>query len=134
MRGIGLLGVMLVGLIAGWIAKRVLSRDLSLFASLGVGVAGALLGFWITRALDLDLPQSYETSVDPEAFQCYLRGRRYMLEFERGHLEDGRKQLEEAIRVAPDYAPALAALAGACAFAYNFTCDIFRSDLLLTFY
>ena len=53
MHGIGLLGVVLVGLVAGWIAGRVLNRRLSLFDSLPVGLLGALLGGLIAQALDL---------------------------------------------------------------------------------
>lgn len=54
MSGVGLLGVVIVGLLAGWIAKRVLNRRQGLFANLLLGVAGALLGFWIARALEME--------------------------------------------------------------------------------
>ena len=53
MHGIGLLGVVLVALLAGWIAARVLNRRLGLFDSLPVGLLGALLGGLIAQALDI---------------------------------------------------------------------------------
>jgi len=56
MHGIGLLGVVLVGLIAGWIAARLLNRRLGLFDSLPVGLLGALIGGLIAQALDIRFP------------------------------------------------------------------------------
>lgn len=53
MQGIGLLGVVLVGLLAGWVAGRVLNRRLALFDTLPVGLMGALIGGLIAQALDL---------------------------------------------------------------------------------
>jgi uncharacterized membrane protein YeaQ/YmgE (transglycosylase-associated protein family) len=53
MHGIGLLGVVLVGLLAGWIAGRVLGRRLSPFDTLPIGLLGALIGGLIAHALDI---------------------------------------------------------------------------------
>ncbi len=53
MHGIGILGVVLVGMLAGWIAKRVLNRRHGLFANLIVGLLGALLGGWIADGLEI---------------------------------------------------------------------------------
>ncbi len=53
MQGIGLLGVVLVGLLAGWIAGRVLGRRISLFDTLPVGLLGALVGGLIAQALEI---------------------------------------------------------------------------------
>lgn len=53
MHGIGILGVVLVGMLAGWIATRVLGRRQGLFANLMVGLAGALIGGWIADSLDV---------------------------------------------------------------------------------
>lgn len=53
MYGIGLLGMVLVGLLAGWIAARVLGRRPGLFDSLPIGLLGALLGGLIAEALDI---------------------------------------------------------------------------------
>lgn len=53
MLSIGLFGVAIVGLLAGWIAKQVLNRSQSLFTNLIVGVLGAMLGAWVAEALDM---------------------------------------------------------------------------------
>lgn len=55
MHGIGLLGMVLVGLAAGWIAQRAVGRRLPLFASLVLGVAGAMLGGALAEALGIRL-------------------------------------------------------------------------------
>ena len=53
MHGIGLLGVVLVGLLAGWIAGRVLGRRFSPFETLPVGLMGVVIGGLIAQALDI---------------------------------------------------------------------------------
>ena len=53
MRGVGLLGAIVIGLLAGWIAARVVRSRQSLFASLGLGLVGALLGTAIIETLGL---------------------------------------------------------------------------------
>jgi len=53
MRGIGLLGVVLVALLAGWIAARLLGRRQALFDGLLPGLLGAFLGGLIAQALDI---------------------------------------------------------------------------------
>jgi uncharacterized membrane protein YeaQ/YmgE (transglycosylase-associated protein family) len=53
MRGVGLLGVVLIGVLAGWIAARTVGRRQSLFSHLLVGVAGAVLGVALVGALGL---------------------------------------------------------------------------------
>ncbi len=53
MHGVGLLGVMVIGMLAGWIAARVVRSRLSPFASLGLGLVGAALGQAIVAALGL---------------------------------------------------------------------------------
>jgi uncharacterized membrane protein YeaQ/YmgE (transglycosylase-associated protein family) len=53
MRGVGLLGAVVIGLLAGWIAARVVRSRLSLFASMGLGIVGALVGTGIVGALGL---------------------------------------------------------------------------------
>lgn len=53
MRGVGLLGAVVIGLLAGWIAARVVRTRLSPFASMGLGIVGALVGTGIVSALGL---------------------------------------------------------------------------------
>lgn len=51
----GLFSVVVVGLLAGWIAQRVLNRHAGIFADLVVGVSGAFVGVWIAEALGITL-------------------------------------------------------------------------------
>lgn len=55
MHGIGLFGVVLVGLAAGWVAQRAVGRRLTLFQSLVLGVAGAILGGATAEGLGIRL-------------------------------------------------------------------------------
>ena len=41
----------IVGIIAGWIAEKIMGRDDSLLMNLVIGVVGALIGGWIFGAL-----------------------------------------------------------------------------------
>ncbi|HEX5378952.1 MAG TPA: GlsB/YeaQ/YmgE family stress response membrane protein [Phenylobacterium sp.] len=54
MRGIGLVGVVLVGLMAGWIARRTLNGRQGLFANMVLGLLGAVLGGVIAQALGIE--------------------------------------------------------------------------------
>lgn len=53
MLGVGLLGTVLVGLIAGWLAEQVLNRNHGLFANLVVGLIGAVIGGAVANALEI---------------------------------------------------------------------------------
>lgn len=53
MQGLGWLSFLLVGLAAGWIAERVMSRSHGLLTNLAVGVAGAYLGAFLFRLAGL---------------------------------------------------------------------------------
>ena len=53
MSGLGWLSFLLVGLIAGWAAERLMGRDHTLLMNLGVGVVGAYLGAFLFRLLGL---------------------------------------------------------------------------------
>ena len=44
MHGVGLIGAIIIGILAGWIAEQVMKRNHGLLTNLIVGVAGALLG------------------------------------------------------------------------------------------
>ncbi|XDA98300.1 GlsB/YeaQ/YmgE family stress response membrane protein [Sulfitobacter sp. LCG007] len=45
--GIGWFAFLIVGLLAGWIAEKIMKRDHGIFTNLIVGVIGAYLGAWI---------------------------------------------------------------------------------------
>ena len=53
MSGLGWLSFLLVGLIAGWAAERLMGRNHTLLMNLGVGVVGAYLGAFLFRLLGL---------------------------------------------------------------------------------
>ena len=52
--GLGIIGWIVVGAIAGWIAEKVMRRDHGLLTNIIVGIAGGLLGGFIARALNLE--------------------------------------------------------------------------------
>jgi uncharacterized membrane protein YeaQ/YmgE (transglycosylase-associated protein family) len=51
MSGVGLIGALFIGLIAGWIAEKVTGRDHGLLTNLVVGVVGSFIGAWVAHAL-----------------------------------------------------------------------------------
>lgn len=53
MSGLGWLSFLIVGLIAGWVAERVMKRGHGLVENLVVGVIGAYLGAFLFRLLGL---------------------------------------------------------------------------------
>ncbi len=55
MNGLGLFGATVVGLLAGWIANRLLNRRHSLLACIVVGLLGAVIGMAIVDGLEIQL-------------------------------------------------------------------------------
>jgi len=53
MSGLGWLSFLLVGLIAGWAAEKLMGREHTLLMNLAVGVVGAYLGAFLFRLLGL---------------------------------------------------------------------------------
>lgn len=53
--GLGLIGWLVIGIVAGWLAEKVMGRNHGLLTNLIVGVIGALLGGFIANNL-LDTP------------------------------------------------------------------------------
>lgn len=53
MSGLGWFSFLIVGLLAGWIAEKVMSRSHGLLINLVVGVVGAYLGAFLFRLLGL---------------------------------------------------------------------------------
>ena len=53
--GLGIIGWLVIGIVAGWLAEKVMGRNHGLLTNLIVGVIGALLGGWIAGAL-LNIP------------------------------------------------------------------------------
>lgn len=55
MEGVGIIGAIIIGIVAGWIAERVMNRNHGLLTNLIVGLVGGLIGHFIAGALGLDL-------------------------------------------------------------------------------
>ena len=53
MEGLGLLGFLIVGLVAGYIAEKVMNSTGGLWTNLFVGVLGGMLGWWVVGLLGL---------------------------------------------------------------------------------
>ena len=51
MSGVGLIGAIVIGVLAGWIAEKIMNRRHSLIANLAVGLVGALIGGFLANAL-----------------------------------------------------------------------------------
>jgi uncharacterized membrane protein YeaQ/YmgE (transglycosylase-associated protein family) len=47
MNGVGLIGALIIGVLAGWIAEQVTNREHGLVTNLIVGVVGAFLGAFL---------------------------------------------------------------------------------------
>jgi uncharacterized membrane protein YeaQ/YmgE (transglycosylase-associated protein family) len=55
MSGVGIIGAILIGILAGWIAEKVMRRNHGLLMNLIVGVVGAFLGSFIATTLHLGI-------------------------------------------------------------------------------
>lgn len=49
MEGVGWFATIVIGILAGWIAEKVTSRDHGLIMNLIVGLVGALIGGWLAQ-------------------------------------------------------------------------------------
>jgi uncharacterized membrane protein YeaQ/YmgE (transglycosylase-associated protein family) len=51
MSGVGLIGAIIIGIFAGWLAEKIMKRDHGLLTNLLVGIGGALLGGFLADIL-----------------------------------------------------------------------------------
>lgn len=51
MNGVGLIGAIIIGIFAGWLAEKIMKRDHGLLTNLLVGIGGALLGGFLAGLL-----------------------------------------------------------------------------------
>jgi uncharacterized membrane protein YeaQ/YmgE (transglycosylase-associated protein family) len=51
--GVGFLGMLIIGIIAGWVAERVTASDHGLLTNLLVGIAGSFVGGWLASLLNI---------------------------------------------------------------------------------
>ena len=49
MEGVGWFATIIIGILAGWIAEKVTSRDHGLIMNLIIGLVGALVGGWLAQ-------------------------------------------------------------------------------------
>jgi uncharacterized membrane protein YeaQ/YmgE (transglycosylase-associated protein family) len=54
MTGVGVIGTILIGILAGWIAQKVMRRDHGLLTNLIVGLVGAFIGGWLATELGIE--------------------------------------------------------------------------------
>lgn len=54
MNGVSIIGAIIIGIVAGWIAEQVMGRKHGLLTNLIVGVVGALLGAFLAGALGIE--------------------------------------------------------------------------------
>lgn len=54
MSGVGLIGAIIIGILAGWIAEKIMKRNHGLVVNLVVGLVGALLGGFLANALGIN--------------------------------------------------------------------------------
>lgn len=59
MEGIGWLSFLIIGLLAGWIAEKVMKRDHGLLTNLVVGVVGAYLGAFVFSLFGADADRGF---------------------------------------------------------------------------
>ena len=52
--GVGIIGAIIIGILAGWIAEKILKRNDSLIINLIVGLVGSLIGAFVARALGIN--------------------------------------------------------------------------------
>ena len=54
MSGVGILGAIVIGILAGWIAEKIMRRNHGLLTNLIVGVVGAFLGAFLAGLMDIE--------------------------------------------------------------------------------
>ena len=59
MSGFGWIAWIIIGIIAGWLAEKIMKRDHGLWTNLIVGIIGALLGGFLANMLGLDASGSW---------------------------------------------------------------------------
>ena len=53
--GVGFFGMLIIGILAGWIAEKVTSSDHGLLTNLLVGIAGSFVGGWLAQLMNIQL-------------------------------------------------------------------------------
>ncbi len=53
--GVGWIGMLLIGAVAGWIAEKVMKTDMGLIMNIIVGIIGSYIGSVLANVLNLDI-------------------------------------------------------------------------------
>ena len=53
MSGVGIIGAIVIGILAGWIAEKVMNRNHGILTNLVVGVVGSFIGAFVANALGI---------------------------------------------------------------------------------
>jgi len=61
--GVGFFSMLLIGVLAGWVAERVTESDHGLFTNLLVGILGSFVGGWLAGLLDIPVFGFFRTLV-----------------------------------------------------------------------
>lgn len=61
--GVGLFGMLLIGIIAGWIAEKITSSNHGIFTNMLVGIAGAFVGGKLAEVLQIPVFGFWRTLV-----------------------------------------------------------------------
>jgi len=54
MSGVGILGAIIIGILAGWLAEKIMKRNHGLLTNLAVGLVGALLGAFVANLVGIN--------------------------------------------------------------------------------
>jgi len=54
MSGVGIIGAIIIGILAGWIAEKIMKRNHGLLTNLIVGLVGALIGAFVANAMGIN--------------------------------------------------------------------------------
>jgi uncharacterized membrane protein YeaQ/YmgE (transglycosylase-associated protein family) len=55
MPGVGFLGMLIIGILAGWVAEKITSSDHGILTNLLVGIAGSFVGGSLASLLNIEL-------------------------------------------------------------------------------
>ena len=58
--GVGILGTLLIGAVAGWIAEKLTSGDHGLLTNIVIGIAGSFVGGWLANMTGLRLGELFQ--------------------------------------------------------------------------
>lgn len=53
MSGVGIVGAIIIGIVAGWLAEKIMHRNHGILVNLVVGIAGAFIGSFLANTLGI---------------------------------------------------------------------------------